>query len=249
MGNAAAPKITTRSFVFQHADSGKCQKPKSQTCLRTAGYHQESRQRRAGQFPVPIRTLGISRDEDDRVGKLLREAEAAHRNTRHQSRLVLRRARKTGQQTFSARPSGTGVAGRPTGCCQATILPRPKPGRRAGPRVRLSPPPICKDCWRTRACRSARRTGAGHVRHDVLIDRIRQGRQTSRAGSDHRDALAGTAGRPDCERIRAGLRGEFLDGCRRAEKHAGRDCWQAQQRDQCGARGPQDEGAARRPGR
>jgi len=206
MGNAAAPKITTRSFVFQHADSGKCQKPKSQTCLRTAGYHQESRQRRAGQFPVPIRTLGISRDEDDRVGKLLREAEAAHRNTRHQSRLVLRRARKTGQQTFSARPSGTGVAGRPTGCCQATILPRPKPGRRAGPRVRLSPPPICKDCWRTRACRSARRTGAGHVRHDVLIDRIRQGRQTSRAGSDHRDALAGTAG-------------------------------------------PQDEGAARRPGR
>jgi hypothetical protein len=26
-----------------------------------AGYHQESRQRRAGQFPVPIRTLGIPR--------------------------------------------------------------------------------------------------------------------------------------------------------------------------------------------
>jgi hypothetical protein len=24
MGNAAAPKITTRSFVFQHADSGNC---------------------------------------------------------------------------------------------------------------------------------------------------------------------------------------------------------------------------------
>ena len=45
MGNAAAPKNTTRSFVFQHADSGNCQKPKSQTCLRTAGYHQESRQR------------------------------------------------------------------------------------------------------------------------------------------------------------------------------------------------------------
>jgi hypothetical protein len=61
MGNAAAPKITTRSFVFQHADSGNCQKPKSQTCMRTAGYHQESRQRRAGQFPVPIRTLGMSR--------------------------------------------------------------------------------------------------------------------------------------------------------------------------------------------
>src|SRR5215467_6388024 len=41
MGNAAAPKITTRSFVFQHADSGNCQKPKSQTCMRTAGYNQE----------------------------------------------------------------------------------------------------------------------------------------------------------------------------------------------------------------
>src|SRR6202022_173251 len=39
----------------------------------------------------------VRRDEYDRVGKLLREAEATHRNTRHQSRLVLRRARKTGQ--------------------------------------------------------------------------------------------------------------------------------------------------------
>ena len=54
-------KNTTRSFVFQHADSGNCKKPKSQTCLRTAGYHQESRQRRAGQFPVLIRPLGIPR--------------------------------------------------------------------------------------------------------------------------------------------------------------------------------------------
>src|SRR5271155_3545099 len=39
----------------------------------------------------------VRRNEDDRVGKLLRETEATHRNTRHQSRLVLRRARKTGQ--------------------------------------------------------------------------------------------------------------------------------------------------------
>src|ERR1700730_16224133 len=39
----------------------------------------------------------IRRDEDDRIGKLLREAEATHRNTGHQSRLVLRRARKAGQ--------------------------------------------------------------------------------------------------------------------------------------------------------
>src|SRR4029077_10401729 len=39
----------------------------------------------------------VRRVEDDRVGELLREAEAIHRNSRHQSRLVLRRARKTGQ--------------------------------------------------------------------------------------------------------------------------------------------------------
>src|SRR5882724_5092800 len=39
----------------------------------------------------------VRRDVDDRVGNLLREAEATHRNTRHQSRLVLRRARKAGQ--------------------------------------------------------------------------------------------------------------------------------------------------------
>src|ERR1700738_1769986 len=39
----------------------------------------------------------VRRHEDDRVGKLLREAEATHRNSRHQSRLVLRRARKAGQ--------------------------------------------------------------------------------------------------------------------------------------------------------
>src|SRR6202023_2643618 len=39
----------------------------------------------------------VRRDEDDRVGELLREAETTHRNSRHQSRLVLRRARKAGQ--------------------------------------------------------------------------------------------------------------------------------------------------------
>src|SRR5712671_1691488 len=39
----------------------------------------------------------VRRDEDDRVGNLLGEAEAPHRNTRHQSRLVLRRAGKTAQ--------------------------------------------------------------------------------------------------------------------------------------------------------
>src|SRR6516225_11239279 len=43
------------------------------------------------------------------------------------------------------------------------------PYRRAGPR----------------ACRSARWTGAGHVRQHVLIDRIREGWQTSCAGGDN----------------------------------------------------------------
>ena len=43
------------------------------------------------------------------------------------------------------------------------------------------------------------------VRHHVLIDRIRQGRQASRAGGDHRDTFAGAAGHPDGCRIRAGL--------------------------------------------
>src|SRR3984885_10921360 len=39
----------------------------------------------------------VRRDEHDRLGKLLREAEATHRNIRYQRRLVLRRRRKTGQ--------------------------------------------------------------------------------------------------------------------------------------------------------
>ncbi len=51
----------------------------------------------------------------------------------------------------------------------------------------------CGPCAR----RSARRTGAGHVRHHVLIDRIRQGRQTPRPGGDHRDALGGATPDPD----------------------------------------------------
>src|SRR5262249_21010872 len=52
---------------------------------------------------------------------------------------------------------------------------------------------------------ASRRTGAGLVRRHLLIDRIRQGRQTPRAGGDHRDTLAGAAGPPDGCRIRAGL--------------------------------------------
>src|SRR5262249_51598566 len=68
----------------------------------------------------------------------------------------------------------------------------------------------------TRTDRPDRRTGAGHVRHHVLIDRIRQGRQASRPGGDHCDTLAGAAGHPDGCRICAGLRVELLDRRRRA---------------------------------
>ena len=42
------------------------------------------------------------------------------------------------------------------------------------------------------------------------VDRIHQGRQAARAGSDHRDAFGGAAGHPDRGRVRAGLRGERL---------------------------------------
>ena len=73
-----------------------------------------------------------------------------------------------------------------------------------------------------RAHRSARRAGAGYVRHHVILDRVHQSRQAARAGGDHRDALGGAAGRPDRGRIRAGLRGERLVWRRRAEEHADR---------------------------
>ena len=44
----------------------------------------------------------------------------------------------------------------------------------------------------------------------TVVDRVHQGRQAARAGSDHRDALGGAAGHPDRGRFRAGLRGERL---------------------------------------
>ena len=50
------------------------------------------------------------------------------------------------------------------------------------------------------------------LRHHVLIDRIRQGRQASRPGGDHCDTLAGAAGHPDGCRICAGLRVELWTG-------------------------------------
>src|SRR6266849_4344059 len=51
----------------------------------------------------------VRRDEDDRVGKLLREAEATHRNTRYQSRLVLRRFGKAGQHAGVRRTRRHGI--------------------------------------------------------------------------------------------------------------------------------------------
>jgi tripartite-type tricarboxylate transporter receptor subunit TctC len=91
--------------------------------------------------------------------------------------------------------------------------------------------------------------GQAQVMFASIIDRIRQGRQASRAGGDNRDALAGAAGHPDGGRIRAGLRVQLLERRRCAEKHAGRDCRQAQQGDQCGLRRSQGGGAACRVGR
>jgi tripartite-type tricarboxylate transporter receptor subunit TctC len=55
-----------------------------------------------------------------------------------------------------------------------------------------------------RACRSARRAGAGHARQHRL-DRIREDRQTSCPGGDNRDALGGAARPPNRRRVRAGL--------------------------------------------
>src|SRR5438034_8099959 len=48
-------------------------------------------------------------DEDDRVGELLREAEATHRNSRDESRLVLRSAREAGQHAGVRRTRRHGI--------------------------------------------------------------------------------------------------------------------------------------------
>ena len=71
---------------------------------------------------------------------------------------------------------------------------------------------------------------------------LHQERQAARAGGDHRDALAGAAGRSDRGRVRAGLRGELVVRHRRAQEHARRDHRQAQQGDQCRPRRSQDQG-------
>ena len=57
MGNAAAPKITTRSFVFQHADSGNCQKPNSK---RVCGRPVIIKNHANGE-PVSARAMGRAR--------------------------------------------------------------------------------------------------------------------------------------------------------------------------------------------
>ena len=55
-----------------------------------------------------------------------------------------------------------------------------------------------------RADRSARRAGAGHVRHHAASIEYIRSRQAARAGGDDRDALGGAAGHSD--------RGEFVPG-------------------------------------
>src|SRR6266478_430517 len=51
----------------------------------------------------------LRRDKDDRVGKLFREAEPGHRNGRHQSCLVLRRACEAGQHAGVRRTGCHGI--------------------------------------------------------------------------------------------------------------------------------------------
>src|SRR5262249_51471845 len=55
--------------------------------------------------------------------------------------------------------------------------------------------------------RLAERTSAALLRHHGIVARIRQNRQTARAGGDHRAALGCAAGHPGRRRIRTGLRG------------------------------------------
>jgi tripartite-type tricarboxylate transporter receptor subunit TctC len=72
--------------------------------------------------------------------------------------------------------------------------------------------------------------GAGPALADLLggqvmisfagIDRVYQDREAARARGDDRNALGGAPGRPDCERIRAWLRGGRLARCRRAQEYA-----------------------------
>src|SRR5262249_40764027 len=63
--------------------------------------------------------------------------------------------------------------------------------------------------------RSARRRGASLFRSPNLIDRVYQGRQATRLGGHHDDALASAARRSGCERNLAGLVWH-----RRSERHA-----------------------------
>jgi tripartite-type tricarboxylate transporter receptor subunit TctC len=58
----------------------------------------------------------------------------------------------------------------------------------------------------------------------ITIDRVHQDREAARARGYDRNALPDAAGRPDCERICAWLRGRRLAGGRRAQTCARRDC-------------------------
>ena len=55
------------------------------------------------------------------------------------------------------------------------------------------------------------------VRQHARGDRIHQGRQAAGLGGHDRNALGGAAGHPDRGRVRAGLRGERLDGIGRTK--------------------------------
>ena len=146
-------------------------------------------------------------------------------------------------------------------CRNSSPTPRPTPARSTWRRPASAPrriwPANCSRSWPASkwlhvpyrgvgagADRPARRPGAGLCSPTMppAIE-LHQGRQASRAGGDHGDALGGAARRSDGRRIRARLRGERLVRHRRAQEHAGGDHRQAQHRDQCRSRRSQDESA------
>ena len=100
------------------------------------------------------------------------------------------------------------------------------------------------------AHRPARRTGASHGRLLGRVDRVHQGRQAARTGSDRRPTRSDVL--PDIPTV-----GDFVPGYEASgwfgvgapRNTPGRDHRQAQQRDQRGPRRSQDKGAVCRPRR
>ena len=89
----------------------------------------------------------------------------------------------------------------------------------------------------------------------VLFDPVASSTEYIRTGKLRALAVTSTtrlevvSRHPNRRRCRARLRGECVLWCRRTERHAKRNRRHAEQAGQCGARRPQDEGAARRAGR